>query len=193
MQQNNCVEIRSEETRLWLQKAGWKPGLPSRRFNRWNYGKSDDSWRKYCELFACRISRHATNENVWRCHPAREVLREFYGLEAHSPPFVRYLQGIYFSVDEAFGYSDEIADLSDLVSDYLLPFGDWDQAHALIGASGRVFQSGYACFGVIYCGESFSDAMNKILGGLSGKAVPLEDDRFDHSDLNCDGIWLPPA
>jgi hypothetical protein len=192
---NSCVEVNSEATRQWLQCFGWKPGLPTRRFNRWKYGRSDSSWREYCNMFACRISRNAPSDRIWRCHPARSILREFYGLEVHSPPDVKYLGGIDFKLHEAFIGSkvdDEIADLSDLVSDYLLPIGIYDQAHALIGVSGRVFASGISRFGVIYFGESFSEAMDSVFGGLPSKAVQLEDDRFQGKDLNCDDVRLPP-
>lgn len=187
-QHQNFSDALSDETSHWLKCAGWTPGKQTLQFGRWKYGKSDHMWNEYCRMFQCQCSQ----EEEYQRHPARSILSELFGLRVDSPDDVRFRSALLFRVDQAIGLCDETADLSDLVYDFLIPIGELlSEANVLIGASGRVFAAGFVGFGVIYFGETFGEAMERIHRGLPGKPVPLEDTRFHNPELTGDGVWIP--
>ncbi len=177
----------SDATRRWLQSGGWKPGRHSSQFVKWKYGKSDQMWCEYCNLFQC----HKSRDYDFLRHPARSILSELFGQRVESGEDVLPGSSVGFWVDEAIGLNEEIADLSEYVFDFLIPIGQLvSLANLSIGVSGRVFASGWVSCGVFLLGESFGDAMERCRLGLPFKLVPLRDKRFHDPDLKGE-IWIP--
>jgi len=196
---SNPLDDLPEDVHLAFRTAGWIPGQRRR-------GAKQDWWKEFSralrvKLFGIRSRSDLSEEhlrkgeeNFQEFPAAKHILDEMLGLtvEPLSKTGDSCPSPVIFDPSGGYAYYDEIYRLMEIVHSDLVPVGElMSLATILLARTGHVFLHGTTGPGILLAGNSFGEAMSRILHGQRKRPIyftesenPEREFQLSHLDEN---------